>query len=170
MADMNCVFGIVGWKNSGKTTLVTELVRALRERNLTVSTVKHAHHGFDIDKPGKDSFLHREAGAAEVMIASDRRWALMTEHGGPDRPPLADLVAHMSPVDVIIAEGFKAEPHPKLEVRRDHDKPLLAAEDSSVCAVVTDDPGALRDCPCPVLARGELSSIIELVLRAGGRR
>ncbi len=166
MADMISVFGIVGWKNSGKTTLVTDLVRAFRARGMSVSTVKHAHHGFDIDKPGKDSFLHRGAGAGEVMIASDQRWALMAEHGGPDRPPLADLVARMSPADIILAEGFKAEPHPKLEVRRDHDKPLLAAEDQTICAVVTEDPASVTGCPCPVVSRNDLEAIMALILQA----
>lgn len=166
MADMTRVFGIVGWKNSGKTTLVVNLVRAFREKGLTVSTVKHAHHHFDIDRPGKDSFLHREAGAGQVMIASDSRWALMTEHGGPERPPLAALVAQMTPVDIILAEGFKADPHPKLEVRRDNTAPLIAAEDLTIRAVVTPDPAVVLRCPCPVLDRHDTPAIAALILQA----
>jgi len=165
MADMTRVFGIVGWKNSGKTTLVVDLVRVFREKGLTVSTAKHAHHHFDVDGPGKDSFLHREAGARQVMIAPDSRWALMTEHGGPERPPLAALVARMSSVDIILAEGFKVDPHPKLEVRRDHATPLIAAEDPTVRAVVTPDAAVRPQCSCPVLPRDDVAAIAGLILK-----
>jgi len=165
MADLTNVVGIVGWKNSGKTTLVTELVRYLRGQGLTVSTVKHAHHRFDIDQPGKDSYQHREAGAGEVMIASDKRWALMAEHDLGGRPALGDLVARMSPADIVLAEGFKGDPHPKLEVHRDLSQPLIAREDPSVIAVVTPDTEALTDCPCPVVARDDIEAISELVMR-----
>lgn len=165
MTDLTNVVGIVGWKNSGKTTLVTELVRHFRGRNLTVSTVKHAHHGFDIDQPGKDSFQHREAGAGEVMIASDKRWALMAEHDLGARPALRDLVTRLSPADIVLAEGFKSDSHPKIEMHRDLSQPLIARDDPSIIAVVTPEPKALADCPCPILARNNIEAIGELVLR-----
>jgi molybdopterin-guanine dinucleotide biosynthesis protein B len=165
MADLSSVVGIIGWKNSGKTTLVTDLVQHFRAKDLTVSTVKHAHHRFDIDRPGKDSFQHREAGAGEVMIASDQRWALMAEHDLGERPALSGLVARMSPADVILAEGFKGDPHPKIEVYRDLDQPLIAREDPMITAVVTLDPTALADCPCPVFERGDIEAIGNAVLQ-----
>jgi len=165
MTNSSPVVGIIGWKNSGKTALVTDLVRHFRGKGLTVSTVKHAHHGFDIDQPGKDSFQHREAGAGEVMIASDKRWALMAEHDRGERPPLQELVARMAPADVILAEGFKGDPHPKIEVHRDLSQPLIAREDPSIIAVVTPDTEALTDCPCPVVARDDIEAISELVMR-----
>lgn len=165
MADIANVIGIIGWKNSGKTALVTDLVHHFRGKGLTVSTVKHAHHGFDIDQPGKDSFQHREAGAGEVMIASDKRWALMAEHDLGSRPALSDLLMRMAPADVILAEGFKGDPHPKIEVHRDLSQPLIARDDPSVIAVVTPDTNALTDCPCPMLARDDIEAIGELVMR-----
>ncbi len=120
------IFGLAGWSGSGKTTLVVQLIPALIARGITVSTVKHAHHEFDIDQPGKDSWRHREAGASEVMVASSRRWALMHEHRGAREPGLAALVAHLSPVDLVLVEGFKHEPHAKLEIHRPAlGKPLL---------------------------------------------
>src|ERR1700734_4070661 len=109
------IFGLAGWSGSGKTTLLTALIPELRARRLTVSTVKHAHHEFDVDKPGKDSWRHREAGATEVMVASARRWALMHELRDAPEPSLDELVAYMSPVDLLIIEGFKRYPHPKIE-------------------------------------------------------
>lgn len=112
------VFGIAGWKNSGKTTLTERLVAALVARGYRVSTVKHAHHGFDIDREGTDSLRHRQAGAGEVAIVSSRRWALMHELRGEDEPPLPDIVARLAPCDLIVVEGFKREPHPKIEARR----------------------------------------------------
>jgi len=165
MADLSNVIGVVGWKNSGKTHLVVDLVRELNARDLIVSTVKHAHHGFDIDQPGKDSFQHREAGAREVMIASSQRWALMSEHGRGERPSLQELVARMVPADVILAEGFKADPHPKIEIWRDRSSPLIAREDRSIFAVISPDPATVANCPCPVLVRQELSAIADLLLR-----
>jgi molybdopterin-guanine dinucleotide biosynthesis protein MobB len=164
MASLDHVFGIVGWKDSGKTSLLVDLVQALRRKSLSVSTIKHAHHDFDIDKPGKDSFLHREAGAAEVMIASGHRWALMAGYQGFDRPTLHELVERMSTVDVILAEGFKSDPHPKLEVHRSCDVPLIALQDKSILVVVTPDPAQVADCPCPVIARTNIDAIVDLIL------
>lgn len=133
------VFGITGWKNSGKTTLVVKLVRTLRERGYTVSTLKHAHHAFDIDREGKDSYLHRSAGACEVMVASGRRWALMHEIGGDELPPMRDLIARMSPVDVLLVEGFKLQDHPKLQVLRpEHNADPLPPEVGNVVAIASD--------------------------------
>ena len=135
------VFGLAGWSGSGKTTLMTQLLPALLRRGVSVSTIKHAHHDFDVDQPGKDSYRHREAGAFEVMISSDRRWALMHELRGAAEPALDDLLRHMSPVDLVIAEGFKRASHPKLEIHRPAlGKPLLAGEDKNIVAVASDLP------------------------------
>jgi molybdopterin-guanine dinucleotide biosynthesis protein B len=135
------VLGIAGWSGSGKTTLLAKLIPALIGRGLTVSTVKHAHHDFDIDQPGKDSWRHREAGATEVLVSSDRRWALMHEHRGVTEPPLAALLAKLQPVDLVLVEGFKRESYPKLEVwRAGTGKPPLHPEDPSIVAVASDGP------------------------------
>jgi len=137
------VFGLAGWSGSGKTTLMTRLLPALLARGVSVSTVKHAHHAFDVDQPGKDSYRHREAGATEVMISSERRWALMHELRGDAEPPLAELLCHMSPVDLVIVEGFKRAAIPKIEVYRAVvGKKLLATEDSDIVAVASDLPVA----------------------------
>jgi molybdopterin-guanine dinucleotide biosynthesis protein B len=134
------VFGVTGWKNSGKTTLLTRLVAELTRRGYRVSTVKHAHHDFDIDKPATDSFRHREAGASEVMIVSGRRWALMHELRGEDEPPLEAALTRLSPCDLILVEGYKREGHPKIEARREaaiKSEPL-APGDPSILAVAAD--------------------------------
>ncbi len=139
------VFGVTGWKNSGKTTMVTRLVDTFARRGLRVSTVKHAHHDFDIDAPGTDSFKHRQAGAQEVLIVSGNRWALMHELRDEPEPPMAEMLPLISPCDLIIMEGYKREGHPKLEVRRsaaNRDRPL-APDDPSIVAVAADnDPDA----------------------------
>ncbi len=113
------VFGITGWKNSGKTTLTERLITELTSRGWRVATVKHAHHDFDIDKEGTDSFRHRLAGATEVAIVSDRRWALMHELRGDEEPLLETMLARMSPCDIVLVEGYKRENHKKIEARRD---------------------------------------------------
>src|SRR5213593_2831466 len=112
------VFGLAGWSGSGKTTLVTRLLPELIARGLKVSTLKHAHPRFDVDQPGKDSYVHRCAGATEVLVASADGWALMHEHRGAPEPAAAELMRQMSPVDLLLIEGFKREPHPKIEVYR----------------------------------------------------
>ncbi len=112
------VLGIAGWSGSGKTTLVLKLIPALLQRGVAVSTVKHAHHNFDVDKPGKDSWEHRQAGAREVLVASGRRWALMHELREEAEPPLTELLGRLAPVDLVLVEGYKREPHPKLVVHR----------------------------------------------------
>ncbi|HEX6980453.1 MAG TPA: molybdopterin-guanine dinucleotide biosynthesis protein B [Alphaproteobacteria bacterium] len=133
------VIGVVGWSGSGKTTLLVRLIPVLTARGLTVSTIKHAHHGFDVDQPGKDSYEHRAAGATEVLVSSARRWALMHELRGAPEPGLDELVARMTPVDLLIVEGFKGHPHDKIEVHRATvGKPLLCASDPYVVAVATD--------------------------------
>lgn len=133
------VFGVVGWKNSGKTGLVVRLVEALAARGHCVSTVKHAHHAFEIDKPGKDSHRHRQAGAKEVLLASSRRWALMHELGDEPEPRLEDLMRKLAPVDIVIAEGFKSGRHPKIEVRRkDVSGPDISTSDATVAAIASD--------------------------------
>lgn len=143
------VFGLAGWSGSGKTTLLTRLLPELIGEGITVSTVKHAHHTFDIDQPGKDSWRHREAGASEVMIASERRWALIHEHRGAPEPPLDALIRQMTPVDLLLVEGFKRGSHAKLEVYRPSlGKPLLCREDEHIVALASDAPVAGIAVPC----------------------
>ena len=133
------VMGIAGWSGAGKTTLIVKLIPYLRERGFSVSTLKHAHHAFDVDQPGKDSYLHREAGAQEVLVASARRFALMHELRGAEEPSLAELLARMSVVDLILVEGYKRDAHAKIEVHRAaNEKPWLFPEDRSIKAVATD--------------------------------
>lgn len=138
---MTPVFGVTGWKNSGKTTLLVKLVGEFTRRGLVVSSVKHAHHGFDIDKPGADSFRHREAGASEVMIVSANRWALMHELRGASEPPLRAALDRLSPCDLILVEGYKRENHPKIEVRRREaaSGDALQPHDASIVAIATDE-------------------------------
>ena len=133
------VIGFAGWSGAGKTTLLRRLIPALTSTGLRVSTVKHAHHAFDIDHPGKDSWEHRQAGATEVLIGSASRWALMHELRGADEPGLADLLRHLSPVDLVLVEGFKRGPHPKIEVHRHaNGKPFLHPQDPSIVALASD--------------------------------
>jgi molybdopterin-guanine dinucleotide biosynthesis protein B len=132
------VLGIVGWSGSGKTTLLVAVLPLLRAAGLSVSTVKHAHHGFDMDRPGKDSHRHRLAGAHEVLVASSRRWALMHEAEG-EESGLPDLLTRMEPVDLVLVEGFKSHPYPKLEVYRPVlGKPSLWDREPEVVAVASD--------------------------------
>jgi len=133
------VFGIVGWHNSGKTTLVSNLIPIMVKRGLSVSTVKHAHHNFDIDKPGKDSYEHRRAGAKEVLISSKSRWALIHENKETSELGLSDLLKKLVSVDLVLVEGFKHGSHKKLEVYRGQsDKAPLRHEDPEICAVASD--------------------------------
>ena len=133
------LIGLAGWSGSGKTTLLVKLLPVLIARGRTVSTLKHAHHAFDVDQPGKDSHNHRLAGAHEVLISSALRWALMHELRDEAEPTLADLVPHLSPVDLVIVEGFKSETHAKLEVHRQAvGKPLLHPNDPNIVAIVSD--------------------------------
>ena len=135
------VIGLAGWSGAGKTTLLRRLLPALIAQGLRVSTVKHAHHGFDVDQPGKDSWEHRQAGATEVLVASSQRWALMHELRGAAEPGLPELLQRLSPVDLVLVEGFKRGPHRKMEVHRAaNGKPLLHPEDRTIVAVVSDAP------------------------------
>jgi molybdopterin-guanine dinucleotide biosynthesis protein B len=132
------VLGIVGWSGSGKTTLLVAVLPLLRASGLSVSTIKHAHHGFDMDVPGKDSHRHRLAGAHEVLVASSRRWAILHEVEGPE-PNLPDLLARLEPVDLVLVEGFKSHDYPKLEVfRPELGKPSLWDKEPGVVAVASD--------------------------------
>lgn len=133
------VLGLVGWSGSGKTTLLVKLLPLLTRRGLRVSTIKHAHHDFDIDLPGKDSYEHRKAGAREVIVSSSRRWAQLHELGDEPEPGLSQLLRRISPCDLIIVEGFKGERHPKIEVFRSSvDKPPLYHSDSHIVAIASD--------------------------------
>lgn len=163
------VIGVVGWKNNGKTTLVTRLVAHLVARGLRVSTVKHAHHSVDVDQPGKDSHRHREAGASEVVLATARRWVLIHELRDEPEPPLEELLAKMAPADLVIVEGFKRFPHPKIEVhRKARGTPLIAREDPSVLAVASDEP--LPDLDRPVFHLDAIAEIADFILARTGRR
>jgi molybdopterin-guanine dinucleotide biosynthesis protein B len=158
------IIGLAGWSGSGKTTLVTKLIPAFKARALRVSTLKHAHHGFDLDKPGKDSFMHREAGATEVIISSARRWAILHELRDEEEWDLPDLVAKMSPVDLVVVEGFKRDPFPKLEVHRAaNGKPLIQPEDPYVVAVASDTP--LPDAKVPVVDLNDVEAVADLLLK-----
>ena len=135
------IIGLAGWSGAGKTTLMTKVIPVLVGRGLKVATVKHAHHGFDIDQPGKDSWLHRQAGASEVAIVSSRRWALVHELRGEDEPALAEVLAKLSPADLVIVEGFKRYTLPKLEIYRAAlGKPPIYPEDECVVAIASDAP------------------------------
>ncbi len=161
------IFGIAGYKNAGKTTLVVDVVRELTSRNLRVATVKHAHHDFDIDHPGKDSYLHRAAGASEVIVASAVRWAHIVELSDLPEPSLADLLTQVGDVDLVLVEGFKHSDHPKLEIRRQgSDAPLIAAEHDSVLAIVSD--GEVPEAPVPVLDRSDVTAIADFIVAKVG--
>ncbi len=137
------VFGVTGWKNSGKTTLVERLVVEFVRRGWKIATVKHAHHAVDIDQPGTDSFRHRAAGATEVALVGGQRYAIMRETA---EPPLSEVLARLSPCDLVLIEGYKREPHPKIEIRADHSRPM-AASDSNIVAIASDVAPAGEDLP-----------------------
>ena len=133
------VIGLAGWSGAGKTTLLARVIPHLRGQGLRVSVIKHAHHKFDVDTPGKDSWRHREAGAEEVLVSSGMRWALMHELRGAHEPRLPELLAKLSRVDLVIVEGYKSEPHRKIEVyRASNGKPLLFPGDAAIAGVVSD--------------------------------
>lgn len=157
------LLGIVGFKNAGKTTLTERLVRELAARGYRISTVKHAHHAFDIDHEGRDSWRHRQAGAQEVAVVSRNRWALVHELRGENEPPLEAIVAKLAEADLIITEGYKGESHTKIEVRNlalDH--PELAGRDKSVIAVAAS--GAIAHCPVPVFNREDVTNIADFIV------
>ena len=157
------VFGVVGWKNSGKTGLMERLVSEISARGFSVSTIKHAHHTFDVDQPGKDSFRHRQAGAQEVLLASAKRWSLMAELRDAPEPSLTELLARMSPVDLVLVEGYKRDAHPKIEAHRAATgQDLLAGSDPTIRAVASDsDPS---DLSCPVFDLDATVKIADFIL------
>jgi molybdopterin-guanine dinucleotide biosynthesis adapter protein len=160
---MTRVIGITGWSGAGKTTLLGKLIPLLVARGLRVSTLKHAHHAFDVDQPGKDSHDHRLAGASEVLVSSGRRWALMHELRDEPEALLSDLLPKLSPVDLVIVEGFKTEPHRKFEIHRAaNGKPPLHVGNPSIIAVASDVafPAAGR----PVVALDDIEAVVGLSL------
>jgi molybdopterin-guanine dinucleotide biosynthesis protein B len=133
------VIGLAGWSGAGKTTLLARIIPYLLAEGLRVSVIKHAHHSFDVDVPGKDSWVHRQSGAAEVLVSSGQRWALMHELRGASEPLLPELLKKLSPVDLVVVEGFKSEPHRKIEVHRlANGKPLLFPDDPAISGIATD--------------------------------
>jgi molybdopterin-guanine dinucleotide biosynthesis protein B len=162
------VIGIAGWSGAGKTTLLTRVIPHLTGRGLTVSTIKHAHHAFDVDQPGKDSHTHRTAGASEVLISSANRFALIHELRGAPELALGALLEKLSPIDLVLVEGFKREAHPKLEVYRESvGKPLLAPDDPHIIAIASDAPVAAR---VPVISLDDIEAVADiLVARAAPR-
>jgi molybdopterin-guanine dinucleotide biosynthesis adapter protein len=158
------IIGLAGWSGSGKTTLIKKLIPRLIARGIAVSTLKHAHHGFDLDQPGKDSFFHRAAGATEVIISSAKRWAILHELREQPEWDLAALVGKMSPVDLVLVEGFKRDAFPKLEIHRiANGKPLIHPEDLHIVAVASDS--ALPKSKVPVVDLNDIEAIADLLLK-----
>ena len=158
------IIGLAGWSGSGKTTLITKLIPRLIARGISVSTLKHAHHGFDLDQPGKDSFFHRAAGATEVIISSAKRWAILHELREQPEWDLAALVGKMSPVDLVLVEGFKRDAFPKLEIHRAaNGKPLIHPEDSYIVAIASDV--ALPAVKVPVIDLNDIEAIADFLLK-----
>ena len=162
------VIGIAGWSGAGKTTLLTRVIPRLTASGLRVSTIKHAHHGFDVDQPGKDSHTHRMAGATEVLVSSANRFALMHELRGAPELTLAALLEKLAPVDLVLVEGFKREAHPKLEVfRASVGKPLLHPDDPNIVAIASDGPVTA---PVPVVPLDDIDAVADiLMMRAAPR-
>ena len=160
------VFGIVGWKNSGKTGLVERLVDDITNRGVTVSTMKHAHHNFDVDQKGKDSFRHRKAGAYQVLLSSDARWVLMTELRESLKPTMEEQLRKMDPVDLVLIEGFKTNDHLKIETYRSvTGQKLIAPSDKNIIAVATNDK---VDTVVPTLNLDDTKTIADFVLKTVG--
>jgi len=161
------IFGIVGWKNSGKTGLMERLVAEISGRGVSVSTIKHAHHSFDIDHPGKDSYRHRTAGATEVLLSSRTRWALMHENRDAPEETLDRLLARLGPVDLVLIEGYKNDRHTKIEThRKATGQPLIAPGDDTIVAVASDE--VLGGLNRPVLDLDDTAGIADFVLRQSG--
>lgn len=160
------VYGVTGWKNAGKTGLMERLVTEIVARGFSVSTIKHAHHATDIDHEGRDSYRHRQAGAGQVLVSSPVRWALMTELRGAAEPSLDDLLARLDPVDLVLIEGFKSAPHPKVEAHRSiSDRALLANQNSTVKAVASD---STPDVSVPLFHLDDTACIADFILREVG--
>ena len=158
------VIGLAGWSGAGKTTLLSRVIPLLLARGVRVSVIKHAHHHFDVDVPGKDSWVHRQSGATEVLVSSTRRWALMHELRGAAEPLLPELLAKMSRVDLVVVEGFKSEPHRKIEVHRlANGKPPLFPDDPAISGIATD---ADLDTALPVAHLDDIPAIAAMMLRS----
>ncbi len=161
------LFGIAGYKNSGKTTLVERLVREISARGLKVSTIKHAHHNFDVDQKGRDSHRHRVAGAQEVAVVSANRWALIHELRGAEEPGLEDIAGKLAPCDLVIVEGYRDGPQPKIEIRNvELDHPKIAERDDKVLAIAANGP--VEDTVLPVFDRDDIASIVDFILAQSG--
>ncbi len=164
---MNKVIGVAGFKNAGKTTLVEKLVTELTRRGRRVATVKHAHHSFDIDHEGRDSFRHRKAGASEVAVVSRYRWAIIHEMGQETEPSLDEILAKLAPCDLVIVEGYKRDTHDKIEVRNlalDH--PKLAGDDPTIVAIAATGP--IAGAPVPVFSREDVTALSDFIERQMG--
>lgn len=160
------VFGFAGFSGSGKTTLIEKLIPLFVDAGLRVSLIKHAHHDFDVDQPGKDSYRHRAAGCTEVLVTSSQRWALIHELRGAPEPSLVEQLAHLSPCDLVLVEGYKKEPIQKLEIHRPaHGKPLLFPQDTNIVAVATDQPLATH---LPCLNLDQPAEIAQFILQKTG--
>jgi len=158
------LIGLAGWSGAGKTTLMTRLIPALTARGLRVSTIKHAHHAFDIDQPGKDSWLHRQAGASEVLVASANRFALIHELRGAAEPSLDDLVARLAPADIVLVEGFRHGAHPKIEIfRPEVGKAALHPDDTNIVAVAS--PAPVAGLTLPWLPLNDADAIADFILK-----
>lgn len=163
---MRRIYGVTGWKNAGKTGLVERLVAEITGRGFTVSTIKHAHHDTDVDQPGRDSYRHRQAGAGQVLVASPLRWALMTELRGAAEPALDDLLAQLAPVDLILIEGYKSAPHPKVEAHRAATgHALLTHANPTIRAVAADSALAVG---VPLFDLDDTSGIADFILSEVG--
>ena len=157
------VIGLAGWSGAGKTTLLVKAIPRLVARGLRVSTLKHAHHSFEVDQPGKDSYEHRTAGATEVLVGAASRWALVHELRGEEEPDLRTLLRHLSPVDLVVIEGYKRAPHPKIEVHRAAvGKPLLHPDDPKIMAIAADGP--LPQAKVPVIALDDTDAVVDAML------
>jgi len=158
------LIGLSGWSGAGKTTLLARLIPCLAGRGVSVSTIKHAHHAFDVDVPGKDSWAHRQAGARQVLVSSSNRWALMTELRGAPEPDLPALLGQLAPVDLVIVEGFKFDAHPKIEVHRGaNGKPWRHPEDPAIRAIASDIPPP-AGCTLPWAGLDDIGRVAALVL------
>lgn len=167
MAERHRVIGVAGFKNAGKTTLVEKLVAALTARGHRISTIKHAHHSFDIDQEGRDSFRHRKAGATEVAVVSRHRWAIMHEARGEDEPSLDDILAKLGPCDLVIVEGYKRDSHDKIEVRNlDLDHPALASDDPTIVAIAANGP--VRNATVSVFDRDDVTALAAFIEKHAG--
>ena len=160
------VYGVVGYKNAGKTGLMERLVIEITGRGFSVSTLKHAHHSFDVDHPGKDSYRHRHAGAHQVLLSSRTRWALMTEMRGDVEAPLVDLLTRLNPVDLVLVEGYKRDTHAKIEAYRSvTGNPLIARDDAAIRAVASD---TALDISQPVFDLNDTAAIADFILKEVG--